>query len=198
VRIVLPLLVGYLIGGFPTGILLCRLLRGVDPRKIGSGSSGATNVSRVLGRAWGTVVLVLDGLKGYLPVRFLVPAMVPPEQVVIGSLCMAAGVIVGHVWTPYARFHGGKGVAAATGALLAIDYTGVLIALGVWLVVFLPFRLVSLASLAASLSLPVAMLLLGGRPVAYIMAAAVLSLLMIFTHRRNIVRLLHREEKPLF
>ena len=76
-NVLLALIAGYFIGGLPTGILLCRAIKGVDPRSIGSGSSGATNVSRVLGKKWALVVLVIDALKGYLPVRFLAPLWPP-------------------------------------------------------------------------------------------------------------------------
>ncbi len=110
-------LAGYLIGGLPTGILLCRAIKGVDPRSIGSGSSGATNVSRVLGKKWALVVLVIDALKGFLPVEFLAP-LLAPQHLALAGVLMTVGVIAGHVWTPYALFRGGKGVATAAGALL--------------------------------------------------------------------------------
>ena len=159
-------LAGYLIGGLPTGILLCRAIKGVDPRSIGSGSSGATNVSRVLGKKWALVVLVIDALKGFLPVEFLAP-LLAPQHLALAGVLMTVGVIAGHVWTPYALFRGGKGVATAAGALLALEPIAVLIALAVWLLVFLPLRYVSLASLSAALALALAMWLLPARPLEY-------------------------------
>ena len=134
-NLLLVLLAGYLIGGLPTGILFCRAIKGVDPRSIGSGSSGATNVSRVLGKKWALVVLFIDALKGYLPVKFLAP-LLSPEHFALASVLMTIGVIAGHVWTPYASFRGGKGVATAAGALLALQPLAVVIALAVWLARF--------------------------------------------------------------
>jgi acyl phosphate:glycerol-3-phosphate acyltransferase len=197
VSILLVPILGYLIGGLPTGIWVCRLVKGEDPRKYGSGSSGATNVARVLGKKWAAVVLVIDGLKGYLPVKFLVPVLASQDRIIVASLVMAASVVVGHVWTPFARFHGGKGVAAAAGGMLAIDSLSTLIAGGVWIVFFAAFHLVSLASVIAAVSLPVAMFVLGGRPVEYRGVAVLLALFIAFTHRTNIARLIRREEKPL-
>lgn len=195
-NVLLCLIIGYLIGGLPTGLLFCRIVKGVDPRTMGSGSTGATNVSRVLGKGWAVVVLLADILKGFLPTRFL-PFALCADHVIVGTLAVAAGLVIGHVWTPYAGFRGGKGVATATGAMIAIDGTAVLISGGVWLLSFLPFRFVSLSSIVAALSLPIGMLVLGGRPAAYVAGAAVLAAFILFTHRRNIVRLLKGEEKRL-
>ncbi|HEY3294242.1 MAG TPA: glycerol-3-phosphate 1-O-acyltransferase PlsY [bacterium] len=195
--IVLSLVIGYLIGGIPTGILVCRLVKGIDPRGIGSGSSGATNVSRVAGKGWAIFVLLIDIVKGFAPVKFLAPvfASPAPESVVACSLAMTVGLVAGHIWTPYANFRGGKGVATTTGAMLALDAFSVLIALAVWFVLFLVFRYVSLASIIAAIVLPVTMFLLHDQPLPYQVAAAVLALLILFTHRGNIRRLLKGEEK---
>jgi acyl phosphate:glycerol-3-phosphate acyltransferase len=194
--ILVPIL-GYLIGGLPTGIWVCRLVKGVDPRSVGSGSSGATNVARVLGKKWAALVLIIDGLKGFLPVKFLAPVLVGPENIVAAHLLMAASVVIGHVWTPYARFRGGKGVAAAAGAMLAIDSVSVLIAGGVWIILFAIFHVVSLASVLAAVALPLAMISIGQPDPAYRITAAILAAFIIFTHRSNIARLLKREENPL-
>jgi glycerol-3-phosphate acyltransferase PlsY len=196
VNVALCLVIGYLIGGLPTGLLFCRIVKGVDPRTLGSHSTGATNVSRVLGKGWAVIVLLLDILKGFLPTRFL-PSLLSADHLIAGTLAMAAGLVIGHVWTPYAGFRGGKGVATAAGAMIAIDPLAVLASGGVWLLVFLPFRVVSLSSMIAGLSLPVAMLVLNDRPAAYLVAAAVLAAFILFTHRGNLVRLLKREEKRL-
>jgi glycerol-3-phosphate acyltransferase PlsY len=196
VNVLLCLVAGYFIGGLPTGLLFCRIVKGVDPRTLGSGSTGATNVSRVLGKGWAAVVLLMDILKGFLPTRFL-PSVLCADCLIAGTLAIAAGLVIGHVWTPYAGFRGGKGVATATGAMIAIDHVAVLAGGGVWLLFFLPFRIVSLSSIVAAVSLPIGMLLLGGRPAAYIVGASVLAAFILFTHRRNIHRLLKREEKRL-
>jgi acyl phosphate:glycerol-3-phosphate acyltransferase len=197
VSIVLALVIGYLIGGIPTGIVVCRLATGVDPRGFGSGSMGATNVSRVAGKKWAIFVLLVDALKGFLPVKVLAPILASPapESAVLCSIAMTIGLVAGHVWTPYAKFRGGKGVATTTGAMLALDSFAVLIALAVWFFVFLMFRYVSLASVVAAITLPVTMLLLHDQPVEYRIFAVVLGSFIIFTHRANIRRLLKGEEK---
>ena len=195
-NVLLCLIIGYLIGGLPTGLLFCRIVKGVDPRTTGSGSTGATNVSRVLGKGWAAVVLLVDILKGFLPTYFL-PSVLCADCLIAGTLAIAAGVVIGHVWTPYAGFRGGKGVATVTGAMIAMNALAVLVSGGVWLLFFLPFRIVSLSSIMAAVSLPIGMLVLGGRPAAYVAGAAVMSAFILFTHRRNIGRLLKGEEKRL-
>jgi len=197
VSILLCLVIGYLIGGIPTGILVCRLVKGVDPRGFGSGSMGATNVARVAGKGWAIFVLLADAAKGFLPVRFLAPLLAEPTPngLIACSLAMTLGLVAGHVWTPYANFHGGKGVATTTGAMLALDAFSVLIALAIWFVVFLSFRYVSLASVVAAIAFPVTMFLLHEQPPAYQIVAVLLGLLILFTHRANIRRLLKGEEK---
>ncbi|MBU0509756.1 glycerol-3-phosphate 1-O-acyltransferase PlsY [bacterium] len=192
------LIVGYLIGGLPTGIILCRVIKGVDPRAIGSKSSGATNVSRVLGKKWAAVVLIIDGLKGFLPVRFLAPLFAFADGYTLAAALMAIGTVAGHVWTPYAGLRGGKGVAAAAGSMLALGPLAVLLSLGVWAVVFVAFRIVSLASMAATAAFPVALAVLGGRPSFHIAAAVVVALIVLFSHRGNLSRLFRGEEKTLF
>lgn len=187
---------GYLVGGIPTGILVCHLVKGEDPRGFGSGSMGATNVARVAGKGWAIFVLIVDAAKGFLPVRFLAPVL-SPDDLVMGTLVMAVGLVAGHVWTPYAGFRGGKGVATATGAMIALDAFAVLIALAVWFMVFVISRYVSLASMIAAVALPVTMFLLHDQPVEYRITAAVLGLFILFTHRANIRRLLQGEEKRI-
>ena len=194
---VLCLVAGFFIGGIPTGILVCRLVKGIDPRAFGSGSMGATNVARVAGKGWAAFVLMVDAAKGFLPVKFLVPVLTAPDPHIVTAcnLVMALGLVAGHVWTPYAHFRGGKGVATATGAMLALDAFSVLIALAVWFIVFLLFRYVSLASMIAAIAFPVTMFLLHEQPLAYELAAIVIAVLIIFTHRANIRRLVKGEEK---
>jgi acyl phosphate:glycerol-3-phosphate acyltransferase len=198
VNVALCIPIGYFIGGIPTGIIFCRLIKGVDPRKIGSGSMGATNVSRVLGKGWAVVVLLLDMAKGFLPVRYLVPAILPPGHLIIGGIVTAAALVCGHVWTPYAKFHGGKGVATGAGALVALDPVGVACALGVWVIFFLIFRIVSLASMAAALSLPLILIILGQRSPSLLCFAVIIALFILYTHRANLLRLIHGQEKRVF
>jgi acyl phosphate:glycerol-3-phosphate acyltransferase len=197
-KLVFLALLGYAIGGIPTGIWLCRIVKGEDPRDSGSGTSGATNVSRVLGKKWAIVVLIVDALKGYLPVRFLVPALAEPSQIALAGAVMAVCLVMGHIWTPYAGFRGGKGVATAAGAMAAMDPFALLLAFGVWLIVFLLGRIVSVASLSAVLALPMIMLILRNRPAEILIAVIAIALLLFYTHRGNLARLMRGEEKKLF
>ncbi len=196
-NLLLAAVIGYLVGGIPTGIWITRAVKRVDPRAIGSGSSGATNVSRILGRKWAILVLILDALKGLLPVVFIAPLLAASDPVTQTKVAMSVAAVLGHVFTPYASFRGGKGVATGAGVMLALDPAAVGLALGVWLLVFLPFRRVSIASLAAAIMLPIAMAILGNRPAELYAAAIALCLLLIFTHRENIQRLLTGREKPI-
>lgn len=195
--IFLAAIIGYLIGGIPTGILVCRAVAGVDPRTLGSGSSGATNVSRAIGKKWAIVVLLLDALKGFLPVFLLAPLLGAPDQSNLVRIALALGCVSGHVWTPYARFHGGKGIATAAGAVLALDPVALSVAFAVWTLLFLLFKRVSLASIAAAVTVPMTMLILGERPPEYIAMSIILALLLVYTHRENIQRLLSGREKPI-
>ena len=193
--VVFAAIIGFLIGGIPTGILISRAISGVDPRGVGSGSSGATNVSRVIGKKWAIVVLLLDALKGFLPVKLLAPLLAGHEGLILLEVVLALSTVAGHVWTPYARFRGGKGVATSAGAILALDAFALIVALAIWLILFLVFRRVSVASLSAAITVPVAMTLMGGRPPLVVAAASVLALLLLFTHRDNIRRMMSGNEQ---
>jgi glycerol-3-phosphate acyltransferase PlsY len=195
VTVVLAAIIGFLIGGIPTGILISRAISGVDPRGVGSGSSGATNVSRVIGKKWAIVVLLLDALKGYLPVKLLAPVLAGNEGLILIEVVLALSAVAGHIWTPYAKFRGGKGVATSAGVILALDASALIIALAIWLILFLVFRRVSVASLSAAFTVPVAMTVMGGRPPLVVAAASVLALLLLFTHRDNIRRMMSGNEQ---
>jgi glycerol-3-phosphate acyltransferase PlsY len=156
-------LASYLAGAVPFGYLLVRLRTGKDVRTMGSGNIGATNVARVLGLGWFLPVFALDFLKGFAPVFWLAPwvarefpcTICPSLKVslaVLCGLCAAAG----HMWPVFLDFKGGKGVATTAGILFALNWVAALIGLGVWAAVFAAFRYVSLASVVASLAVPVA------------------------------------------
>ncbi|MBK6767233.1 MAG: glycerol-3-phosphate 1-O-acyltransferase PlsY [bacterium] len=194
----LAALMGYVIGGIPTGIWISKVVAGKDPRAAGSGSSGATNVSRVLGKKWGVVVLLLDALKGFAPVYWLVP-LVFAENIVQMQIITACAAVMGHVFTPFAKFKGGKGVATAAGAMAAIDAIALLYSLAVWLVVFLISRRVSLASLLAAAAFPGMLLLSKPRhPTIVFAGGVVIALFLIYTHRANLARLVTGNEPRFF
>jgi glycerol-3-phosphate acyltransferase PlsY len=197
VSLVFCLVAGYLIGGIPFGIIIARLIKGVDPRTIGSGGSGATNVSRVLGKKWGIVVLLLDAAKGYLPVIFLSP-VISPENPSLGGVLIAVAAMAGHVWTPYAGFRGGKGVSTAAGAMLAIDPIALLFSMGIWALTMIIFRYVSLASVMAAVMFPLIAWRIESELTPVVYGSVVIACFLIYTHRNNFKRIIAGSESKFF
>ena len=191
----------YLLGSIPTGYLVARA-RHVDIRSLGSGNIGATNVFRTLGRAAGSFVLAVDFMKGFLACHFLAPgisALLTPNLVAdsghweIALLVAGTAAILGHNYTCWLQFRGGKGIATSAGVLTAVVPWALLIGLGVWLTLFALFRYVSLASIGAALALPVAVWLTGSS-LPLILITIGLAILAIYKHRSNIQRLLNGTE----
>ncbi len=183
----------FLCGSIPFGLLLVKLAGKGDVRSHGSGNIGATNVSRVGGKALGILTLLLDILKGFLPV-FLAKNLGFGEFA-LSLLALAA--VLGHVFTPWLKFQGGKGVATSLGVALAFRATMVIPALGVFLVLVLAFRYVSLGSVMAALALPIILLWQGATPLVLLLWADI-SLIVIAKHHENIRRLLKGTESPLW
>lgn len=191
----------YLLGSIPTGYLVARARR-VDIRTLGSGNIGATNVFRTLGRAAGTFVLAVDFMKGLCACRLLAPGLgslvmpnLPFDSVQREIPMLVAGIaaILGHNYTCWLRFRGGKGIATSAGVLTALVPWALLIGLGVWLTFFALFRYVSLASIGAALALPVAVWLTGSS-LTLILVTLGLAILAVYKHRSNIQRLLDGTE----
>jgi len=187
------LLAAYLIGSFPTAYVYCRL-RGKDVRKEGSGNVGATNAGRLFGRSAFITVFALDFLKGWFPITFLVPRFAPPDMLPLWSVVTLCMVVIGHVWTLFLDFRGGKGVATSLGAIMGILPWPGLGTVLVFVVVFFLRRIVSLASILAALVFPLLVLLASG-PGLYFGLSLGLALFIVYTHRSNITRLLKGEEK---
>jgi acyl phosphate:glycerol-3-phosphate acyltransferase len=183
----LTALVAYFVGSLPTGYLWGRA-RGIDIRQSGSGNIGATNVFRTLGKTAGISVLLFDAVKGFVPTKFLLFGATP-ETREYHSMVAGLFAILGHNYTCWLRFKGGKGIATSAGVLIALVPYGLLITLGAWLLVFAVSRYVSLASVCAALVLPFAVWAVGASP-ALITLCAVLSVLAIYKHRSNIQRLI--------
>ncbi len=192
----------YLLGSIPSSVWLGRALKGVDLREHGSGNAGATNAFRVLGKPIGSVVLLMDMLKGYLAVNLshLQHEIHPGSE---GWMLLRIGLgllaVTGHIFPLFAGFRGGKGVAAITGAALAIHPWAALAAIGVYVLVFLWFRISALGSLTAVLSYPVWVFWVF--PSEYLTVkifSLVVVVLVLVTHRSNIRRLIRGEEKSLF
>ena len=192
------LLAGYLLGSIPSGYLAGRWLKGVDIRSLGSGSTGATNVLRQFGKAPALVVFLVDVLKGTAAV-LLAKALLQPLGITAESdwWVVAAGLaaLAGHIWPVWLGWRGGKAVATGLGMLLGLTWPVGLACFGVFLAVISIFRIVSLSSVIAALSLP--LLMLGsfsssgtGLRTAYLALSLVTAVLVIWRHRSNIQRLL--------
>lgn len=182
-------LFGYLIGSLPTGLIVIRLVKGLDIRSLGSGNIGATNVYRVAGLPTALLVLAVDMVKGALPV-FLARTWGRPEAVVV-----LAGVaaIAGHNWSVFLRFAGGKGIATSFGVLLQLSPTTAVVAASVWAVVAIITRYASLASLLAVATVPLVMWR-RDEPVAHLSFGALTLVFAVYKHKANIARLLRGRE----
>jgi glycerol-3-phosphate acyltransferase PlsY len=177
----------YLLGSIPTGYLWARA-RGIDIRAVGSGNIGATNVMRVLGKGPGIAVLLIDALKGFVPVALAPMVFRGVDETVLQIVCCVA-VIGGHNWTCWLNFKGGKGIATSAGALLAFLPVPLTCALGIWILVFGISRYVSLASISAAVAMPVATALIAHDRTLTIFTG-ILGAIAIYKHRSNIQRLL--------
>jgi acyl phosphate:glycerol-3-phosphate acyltransferase len=194
-------LIAYLIGSFPTGYLVGRL-RGIDVRNVGSGNVGATNVTRVLGKQFGYPVFMVDFFKG-LGALLLAVAVAHRFQVdsVVSDLCAAMGgifAVVGHSCPVWLGFKGGKGVATSLGVMFGISWIAALIMCAVWIVVFKATRYVSVASIAAAIALPVAMMtqlfLHELRSPVLVYFSLCLAAIVVLRHRSNLSRLINGTE----
>jgi glycerol-3-phosphate acyltransferase PlsY len=187
------LLLAYVVGATPTSHWVGRFFFGVDLRKVGSGNLGATNTFRALGWKAALPVALVDVFKGWLPVWYF--SQVDHTGAWAWTLAYAAAAIVGHVFSFWVRFRGGKGIATSAGVFLALAPWAVLVALGVWIAVVLPTRIVSLGSLAAALAVPISVYFLphwGGDALFYFTLG--LAAFVFWAHRSNIGRLMRGEE----
>jgi glycerol-3-phosphate acyltransferase PlsY len=191
--LVLWCLGAFLCGSVPFGLLLVKLAGKGDVRAHGSGNIGATNVSRVGGKGLGILTLLLDIAKGFLPV-FLAKRL-GFDDPALSLLALAA--VLGHMFTPWLKFRGGKGVATALGVALAFRAAMVLPALGVFIVLLLVFRYVSLGSVLAAVALPLILVWRGATPTVLLLWGG-LALLVILKHHENLRRLLQGTESPLW
>jgi acyl phosphate:glycerol-3-phosphate acyltransferase len=196
---ILTAVVAYLLGSIPTGFLVAKS-RGIDIRTVGSGNIGATNVLRALGKPAGIAVLLIDALKGWLAVavaaRLLCGWLAPAADAQTRewfALCAGISVILGHNYTCWLYFKGGKGIATSAGVVLALVPLGLLIILVTFIIVLALTRYVSLASISAAFVLPFGVWLTG-QSTTMIIVTAVLGALAIYKHKANITRLLNGTE----
>ncbi len=198
------LIAAYLIGSIPTAVWVSKRFFGIDVREHGSKNAGATNTFRVLGKKPGTFVLLFDVFKGWAATSL---ALVLVQQQSLGSenlvyyqLAMGMLAVMGHVYPVYAGFKGGKGVATLLGMVLAIQPQAALICIGIFVVVLLLFKYVSLGSMIGALAFPLLLLLIPkfqpDKPILTVFSF-LLAGLVIYTHRKNIGRLRHGLESKV-
>lgn len=200
--IVIIIIGAYLLGSIPTSVWLGRALKGIDLREHGSGNAGATNAFRVLGKPIGTAVLILDMLKGFLAVNLILlqhEIDSGSEAWMLLKIGLGLMAVVGHIFPVFAGFRGGKGVATIAGVALAIHPFAALAAMGIYLLVFMLTRISALGSLLAVLTYPVWIILVfRSEYLAIRIFSLVVVVLVLITHRSNILRLVRGEEKSLF
>ncbi|MCB0791609.1 MAG: glycerol-3-phosphate 1-O-acyltransferase PlsY [Flavobacteriales bacterium] len=197
----LSAIIAYAVGSIPTAVWWGTAFFGTDVREHGSRNAGATNTFRVLGPKAGVPVLLIDIAKGFLPVRLLpeFSGLEPYSNAwVMFRVALVVITVIGHLYPVFADFRGGKGIATSLGGVLAVHPGGALICVGVFLAVFLASRYVSLGSLAAAVAFPIAVLLLFHERSAVLIAfSIVMCLLVFYTHRQNIGRLLRGTENRI-
>jgi len=191
----LCLLAGYVVGACPWGLWLGRWFKGVDVRTLGSRNLGATNVYRSLGPGLGVATLVLDALKGALPV-WLLPGWVPPGHPAEAAAA-GLGAVMGHVWSFWVGFRGGKGVATTAGVLLALAPIAFAVFLGVFVLTVWTTRFISLGSTLGALAFFAALVALTPQPTRSPMVwlGGALVVMIVWRHRENYRRLARGEER---
>ncbi len=185
------ILFAYFVGSIPVGVLLARM-KGKDPRKVGSGNIGATNVMRSAGKTLGAVTLLADILKGFIPTLIAICLEAPVFIIALVGLAAFSG----HLFPVFLKFRGGKGVATGAGVLLAINYHVILIGLAIFVIVFVIWKYVSLGSLTGTVVIPLSFILLKA-PSEYIMLSLLIACGVFVKHRGNIKRLLAGTENKV-
>ncbi len=206
-------LLSYLVGSIPTSIIMSKIVKGIDIRQHGSGNAGGSNVFRVLGWKYGISVILLDALKGAIAVllvarlyygNFPFPNATPFDDFTLVQIIAGVFAILGHIWTIFAGFKGGKGIATGLGILVSIVTVDMLLGLVVFAIVVAVSKYISLGSLAAAFSVPIIMIIrenifdvdISGYHT-ILPLTIFLALLVMFTHKANIKRLLQGNENKI-
>lgn len=200
INLLLSFIASYLLGSIPTALIAGKIIGGIDIRKHGSGNAGATNVYRLFGMKPYLAVLGIDMLKGFIAVAVLAKLGVGTLSLERTGLYCGLFAVVGHIWTVFAGFRGGKGVATAGGVFLGLNAPVAILAVAVYLLVTLTTKYVSLGSMVAAAVAPIFLLVdsavFGANVPGEMIAAAIgLAVLIVYTHRENIRRLMKGEER---
>ncbi len=197
----LLIIMAYLIGSIPVALIISKKFFGIDIREYGSGNMGATNAFRVLGPKYGTIIMVLDILKGMLAVGlfYLLPYYLSNElertNFIIG---LGLSAVMGHIFPIFANFKGGKGVATLLGMLIAVQPVVAVCCVAVFVLVLYLTRYVSLSSILGAIMLPVSVILIWNEhELSYRIFALLVAFLVIITHQKNIGRLIRGAESRI-
>ena len=196
IQLLATLILAYIIGSIPTGYIIVKAKTGQDIRTIGSGSTGATNVKRVLGKNWFFIVMALDAIKGALPVILAKLFVTAGVSLGLAPVIAAVAVIIGHSKSCFLGFKGGKSVASGVGTILALNWMVGLIIAVVWGIITYATKYVSVGSMIALFISPFLMYFLGA-PIAYIAYCALGAVYIIYLHRENIKRLIAGNENKV-
>jgi glycerol-3-phosphate acyltransferase PlsY len=206
-------ILSYLVGSIPNSIIISKAVSGIDIRNHGSGNAGGTNVMRVLGWKYGLVVIFLDALKGAIAVVIISRLFYGPlpfenvspfDDFTLVQIIAGMAAVIGHIWTVFAGFKGGKGIATALGMLLTLITIDMLIAVGIFALVVLISRYVSLGSIIAAISVPATLFIrenlfhvdIPGYSTLFPFIIGV-TVLVIYTHRKNLVRIINGNENKI-
>lgn len=196
IQIAIVVICSYLIGSIPTGYIIVKLFTGQDIRTLGSGSTGATNVKRIMGKKWFFIVMLLDAFKGALPVILTILFGTLYKDIGLMPVIAAIFVILGHSRSIFLKFTGGKSVASGVGTLLALNWQAGLTIAVIWGCITWISKYVSLGSIIALALAPAIMWLLNA-PIAYVIYSGVAALFVIWLHRENIKRLISGTENKV-
>lgn len=196
IQIAIVVICSYLIGSIPTGYIIVKLFTGQDIRTLGSGSTGATNVKRIMGKKWFFIVMFLDAFKGALPVILTILFGTLYKDIGLMPIIAAIFVILGHSRSIFLKFTGGKSVASGVGTLLALNWQAGLTIAVIWACITWVSKYVSLGSIIALALAPAIMWLLNA-PIAYVIYSGVAALFVIWLHRENIKRLISGTENKV-
>lgn len=191
------LISAYLLGSIPSAVWIGKFFYKIDVREYGSGNAGATNVFRVLGKKAGIPVLLIDVLKGFLAVSLAYYSSYNFKSTQYINLQLVLGIasLIGHIFPIFASFRGGKGIATLLGIILAVHPYAALISMGIFIIVLLISKYVSLGSIIAAISFPIIIITVFKVKVpSLIIFSVLIAIMVIITHQKNIERLLRKEE----
>ncbi len=194
---ILSIIISFLCGSIPTGYLITKRLYGIDIRSKGSGNIGSTNVKRIAGTKISIITQIVDVLKGMIPVLiaiYLAKIIILPVSTNAYLAIIAIATILGHDYTPFLSFNGGKGVNTTMGAFVLLAPIGTLMGVAIYFIMRLFTKIVSIRSIAIGITIPTLSIIMK-LPVEIIISSVAACILMIFRHKDNLIRLINKQEK---